>query len=80
MVLDAQIEWLRSEAAVGGYELAEQRAGVRDATYAEVAALIGASPDEIALVDVEVAGSSGKRGANGAELELEFRIVDAGVG
>jgi selenocysteine lyase/cysteine desulfurase len=51
VVLDAQIEWLRSEAAVGGYELAEQRAGERDATYAEVAALIGASPDEIALVE-----------------------------
>jgi selenocysteine lyase/cysteine desulfurase len=51
VVLDAQIEWLRSEAVVGGYELAEQRAGERDATYAEVAALIGASPAEIALVE-----------------------------
>jgi selenocysteine lyase/cysteine desulfurase len=51
VVVDAQVEWLRTEALVGGYELAEQRAAERDATYGEVAGLIGASPDEIALVE-----------------------------
>ena len=50
-VVDAQVEWLQTEARVGGYELAAQRAPDRDATYAEVAALIGAAPDEIALVE-----------------------------
>jgi selenocysteine lyase/cysteine desulfurase len=50
-VLDAQVEWLRSEARVGGYELAAARAGDTEATYAEVAGLVGAAPDEIALVE-----------------------------
>jgi len=50
-VLDAQIEWLRAEALTGGYELADDRAEARDATYAEVAALIGAEPAEIAIVE-----------------------------
>lgn len=50
-VLDAQIEWLRAEALAGGYELAAERAHDRTATYAEVAALVGASPGEIALVE-----------------------------
>ena len=50
-VLDAQIEWLRAEALTGGYELADDRAEARGATYAEVAALIGAEPAEIAIVE-----------------------------
>ena len=50
-VLDAQVEWLRAEALAGGYELAAERADDRTATYAEVAALVGASPGEIALVE-----------------------------
>src|SRR5918995_4921306 len=50
-VLDAQIEWLRAEAETGGYELADQRADDRQRTYDEVAALLGAGNDEIALVE-----------------------------
>ena len=50
-VLDAQVEWLRAEALAGGYELADERADDRTGTYAEVAALVGASPGEIALVE-----------------------------
>jgi len=50
-VIDAQVAWLRAEALAGGYELAEQRADEVAATYDEVAALIGAAPGEIALVE-----------------------------
>jgi selenocysteine lyase/cysteine desulfurase len=50
-VLDAQTEWLHAEALTGGYELAADRAGDLDAAYTEVAALLGAAPDEIALVE-----------------------------
>jgi len=50
-VLDAQIEWLQAEAVTGGYELAADREADRRATYDEVAALIGAHADEIALVE-----------------------------
>jgi cysteine desulfurase/selenocysteine lyase len=50
-VLDAQVEWLRAEAETGGYELADQRADYRQRTYDEVAALLGAGNDEIALVE-----------------------------
>jgi cysteine desulfurase/selenocysteine lyase len=50
-VLDAQIEWLQTEAVTGGYELAADRQADHLRTYDEVAALIGAQPDEIALVE-----------------------------
>ena len=50
-MLDAQIEWLQAEALTGGYELAADRADDPTRTYAEVAALVGAAPDEIALVE-----------------------------
>jgi selenocysteine lyase/cysteine desulfurase len=50
-VLDAQLEWLRQEAYIGGYELAEQRADDRRRVYEAVAGLIGAHADEIALVE-----------------------------
>ncbi|HEU0172344.1 MAG TPA: aminotransferase class V-fold PLP-dependent enzyme [Acidimicrobiales bacterium] len=50
-MLDAQTEWLHAEALTGGYELAADRAGDLDAAYAEVAALLGAAPGEIALVE-----------------------------
>ena len=50
-VLDAQIEWLQAEALTGGYELAVDREAERRATYDEVAALVGAEHDEIALVE-----------------------------
>jgi len=50
-VLDAQADWLAAEAITGGYELAADRADDRAATYDEVASLIGARPDEIAVVE-----------------------------
>ena len=49
-VLDAQLTWLREEAVIGGYEYADRRAGDRERVYDEVATLVGAAPDEIALV------------------------------
>lgn len=51
VVIDAQVEWLHAEARVGGYELADDRAADVAATYDEVAALVGAGPGEIALVE-----------------------------
>jgi cysteine desulfurase / selenocysteine lyase len=50
-VLDAQVEWLKAEALTGAYELAADREADRRATYDEVAALVGAHSDEIALVE-----------------------------
>jgi selenocysteine lyase/cysteine desulfurase len=50
-VLEAQIEWLRAEAVTGGYELAADREADHQRTYDEVAALVGAQPDEIALAE-----------------------------
>ncbi|WP_437998385.1 aminotransferase class V-fold PLP-dependent enzyme [Sorangium sp. So ce185] len=50
-VVDTVVEHLRREAAIGGYE-AEAEAGERlAAVYGSVARLIGAAPDEIALVE-----------------------------
>lgn len=48
-VVTAQIEYLRAEAVVGGYELADQRRDDIEATYGSLARLIGAGSDEIAL-------------------------------
>jgi cysteine desulfurase/selenocysteine lyase len=50
-VLDAQVEWLNAEALTGGYELAADRDAELEASYDEVATLIGAQRDEIALVE-----------------------------
>jgi selenocysteine lyase/cysteine desulfurase len=50
-VLDAQIEWLQQEAVTGGYELATRRVSDRHRVYRRVAALVGARPEEIALVE-----------------------------
>jgi cysteine desulfurase / selenocysteine lyase len=50
-VLNAQFEWLQAEALTGGYELAADRDAELRAAYDEVAALIGAHRDEIALVE-----------------------------
>jgi cysteine desulfurase / selenocysteine lyase len=50
-VLDAQVEWLQAEALTGGYELAANRQAQLRESYDEVAALIGARSDEIALVE-----------------------------
>jgi selenocysteine lyase/cysteine desulfurase len=50
-VLDAQLEWLQQEAVTGGYELATRRQDDRQRTYQEIAALIGADPSEVAVVE-----------------------------
>jgi cysteine desulfurase/selenocysteine lyase len=50
-VLDAVTGHLALEAAVGGYEAKRRRAGELAAVYDACAALIGAAPDEIALLE-----------------------------
>lgn len=50
-VLDAMIGHLQLEAQMGGYEAAETAAPQVARTYAALAELIGADPDEIALLD-----------------------------
>jgi cysteine desulfurase / selenocysteine lyase len=50
-VLAAQIRHLEREAEIGGYEAAEEARDRHAAVYASVARLLGASTDEIALVD-----------------------------
>ena len=51
-VLDAVVGHLQLEARTGGYEAAaEAAAGSCERTYAALAELIGAGPDEIALLD-----------------------------
>jgi cysteine desulfurase / selenocysteine lyase len=50
-VLEVQLDWLRDEAVVGGYELADRREGDRQRTYEAVAGLVGAGSHEIALVE-----------------------------
>ena len=50
-VLDAQIDHLKLEAAIGGYEAAAEAAQRCEAVYTSVARLIGAKTWEIALVE-----------------------------
>ena len=50
-VLEAQLTWLQEEAVTGGYEYAALRADDHARVYDEVAALVGAERDEIALVE-----------------------------
>jgi cysteine desulfurase/selenocysteine lyase len=50
-VLDAMTAYLRSEAEIGGYEAAGEQADRLNGVYASVARLIGASSDEIALME-----------------------------
>lgn len=50
-VLDAQLTWLQEEALVGGYEYADQRRADLDRVYDDIAGLVGAQRDEIALVE-----------------------------
>ena len=50
-VLDAQINHLKLEAAIGGYEAAAEAAERCEAVYTSVAQLIGAKTQEIALVE-----------------------------
>lgn len=50
-VLAAQVEHLRLEAAIGGYEAAAATEERFDAVYRSIATLIGATTDELAIVD-----------------------------
>src|SRR5947209_742218 len=50
-VLDTVVGHLRREAEIGGYEAKEEAEERLEGVYASVAALIGARPDEIALVE-----------------------------
>jgi cysteine desulfurase / selenocysteine lyase len=50
-VLDAVIEHLRREAAIGGYEAADERKDRIEHSYDAIARLIGARRDEIAIVE-----------------------------
>jgi cysteine desulfurase / selenocysteine lyase len=50
-VLDAVVEHLRREAAIGGYEAAAERSDRVEHTYGALARLIGAERDEIAVIE-----------------------------
>ncbi|HDH03079.1 MAG TPA: aminotransferase class V-fold PLP-dependent enzyme, partial [Actinobacteria bacterium] len=49
-VVDAQVEYLQADAKSGGYELAADRADQLADTYAAISELVGAQPDDIALM------------------------------
>ncbi|MEA2691487.1 MAG: hypothetical protein QOJ16_874 [Acidobacteriota bacterium] len=50
-VLDAMLGYLRREAEIGGYEAAELVEGEVEAVYGDVAALLGARAENVALVE-----------------------------
>jgi cysteine desulfurase / selenocysteine lyase len=50
-VVDAVVDHLRLEARIGGYEAADAAGAQAERTYQAIAALLGCSPDEIALVE-----------------------------
>jgi cysteine desulfurase/selenocysteine lyase len=50
-VVEAQIAHLRLESEIGGYEAADRAADQIERSYGAVAALLGAQPDEIAVVE-----------------------------
>ncbi|MGW4800376.1 aminotransferase class V-fold PLP-dependent enzyme, partial [Nonomuraea sp. NPDC004297] len=51
VVLETTVDYLREEAANGGYETHQRRESQLDAVYDSLAALIGADASEIALAD-----------------------------
>ena len=55
-VLETQIEHLRLEAAVGGYEAARQKNAAIEAVYDSVARLINCRADEVAIVENATVG------------------------
>lgn len=50
-VLDAVVDHLRLEAEIGGYEAADRAQPRVERTYAAIARLLNAAPDEIALIE-----------------------------
>lgn len=55
-VLDATIDHLRREAAVGGYRAAAEAEGALTSTYEAIARLVGCATDEVALCDSATRG------------------------
>lgn len=50
-VLDAVVDHLRLEAAIGGYEAKDRQSEAMEQVYASAARLLGCRPDEIAFVE-----------------------------
>ncbi len=50
-VLEAQLEHLRREASIGGYEAAAEATPQLERTYESIATMLGCAPDEVALVE-----------------------------
>ena len=67
-VVDAVIDHLRLEEAIGPYEAADERAEEQVAFYVAAATLVGAAPEEIAFCD------SATRAWNGDRAELPFNV------
>ena len=57
-VLNTVIDHLQLEAQIGGYEAADRMSHQLDEVYAQTAALVGADPDEVALVENATRGWS----------------------
>jgi selenocysteine lyase/cysteine desulfurase len=74
-VLDAVIGHLRREAEIGGYEAADEAAERVRAVYVSIARLIGAAPDEVALV--ESATQAWTLGFHAFDLREGDRILTA---
>ena len=51
IVVNTVVDYLRQESRVGGYELADQRVEEIAAVYRSVAGVVGATEDEVALLD-----------------------------
>ena len=68
--LDAMTGHLELEAAIGGYEAAGQERDRVDATYANIARLVGGRPDEVALFD------NSTRAWNAAFYSMTFKPGD----
>ncbi len=69
-VLDCVVEYLRAEAVVGGYEIAEDRAEALQAVYSRASELFGGTPTNWAFVE------SATRGWNAAFSALRFQPGD----
>ncbi len=50
-VVEAQTSWIAEEARLGGYEMVERHQARIDEVYRSISRLVGAEPDEIALVE-----------------------------
>jgi selenocysteine lyase/cysteine desulfurase len=70
IVLDTVIEYLQSEARVGGYEIAADRAEALESVYRNASELLGGEPDNWAFVE------SATRAWNAAFSSLRFRPGD----